>query len=175
MNSSRSISKQQISELFKRFDTHGDGSRLYFHDFYELLKYKSRQENQKVIDISAARFFFSGAAISDPSQISQNEMEYLFSAFNSTDPVEFAKLVFRAIDKDRKGTIGADELQDSTVIFAENSPISTLLAKAVHEIEGTDQRLNYARFIELTTGEVIEAGFDPYDGKLPKSQCCLLI
>lgn len=175
MNSTNSITRSEIADLFKKFDTKGSGNTLSFSDFYEMLKYKSRQENEKVINISAARFFFTGAAISKSTEITQNEVEYLFTAFNSSDPVEFSKLVFRSLDKSRKGTIGTEEIDNSSVIFAENSPITELLSKVEQEIEGTDQRINFARFIELTTGEVIDSGFDPYDGNVQKSKCCILI
>ena len=164
MNVPGSISRSEIANYFKRFDTKGNGTTLTFTDFYEMLKYISRQENENVINISAARFFFTGAAISKPAEITQSEVEYLFTAFNSTDPVEFSKLVFRSLDETRKGTIGSEEIEHSSVIFADDSPITELLSKVEQEIEGTAQRINYARFIELTTGEVIDSGFDPYDG-----------
>lgn len=175
MNSTGTISRSEIADLFKKFDTRGNGTTLSFTDFYEMLKYKSRQEKEDVINISAARFFFTGAAISKSTEITQSEVEYLFTAFNSTDPVEFAKLVFRSLDTTRKGTIGSEEIEHSSVIFSDNSPITELLSKVEQEIEGTDQRINFARFIELTTGEVIDSGFDPYDGNLQKSKCCILI
>lgn len=173
-NSSQMISRSQIAALFKRFDSKGDGTTLSFEDYYEMLKYKSQQENQKVIDISSARFFFTGAALNKSTEITQNEMEYLFSALNSPDPVEFATLLFKCIDKKREGTIGADEIQDALLPFPEISPITTLLRKALQEIEGTEQRLNFARYIELTTGEVIDCGYDPY-GTIRQSKCCFFI
>ena len=178
MNNEKNISRQQISEYFKKFDTKGDGSKLCFHDFYEFLKYQSNQNNNsKGIEISVARFFFNGAVDSDPLWITPSEYEYLQNSLDSSDPVEFAKLVFRGMDKNRVGTIGMEEIQDTQVIFVPNEQnrVSQLLLKAEHEIEGTGQRMNYARFIEVTTGEVIEAGFDPYNDKYPKSKCCIIL
>jgi hypothetical protein len=35
--------------------------------------------------------------------------------------------------------------------------------------------LNYAQVVKLLTNEDIDADTDPYDGRLKKSKCCLLL
>lgn len=175
MLSSVSETKTRIAELWQRFDTHGNPSVLGFNDFYEMLKFKSVEEQVKPFDIATARFFYTGAALQPDKGMTVSEGVFLFKAFSSSEAFDISKLVFRGIDKYRTGTVGADEIADACIIFGDGTPVGEMLAKADKEIEGTNMRLNFARFIEVTTGQVIDKGFDPYDGKIPKSQCCNII
>ena len=171
-----SETEREVSELFEQFDSSGQGLRLNYHDFYRLMELVWKSKKGKELDDDIGRFYFTATAIERPDQVSAKEVSFLLESIDSPDPSAFAQVLFRGIDRNRIGTVGSAELSNAIRLFTnKDNYVVQLLTRAQKPIESTDARLNFARFIEETTGVVIEPGCDPYPGRASgRSSCCIL-
>jgi hypothetical protein len=163
-----------LADLFQRFDSAKRGESLSFDDFYRLFSFHEERTRLESLGRNRVHFYFRGAAVSDPLQITLDEASHLFDAIANPDSVDFANIVFCALDVDRVGTLGEREIASQRSLFPAESRIGEMIVKAEKEVEGTTLRLNHVRFVEITTGTVIQANCDPY-GNVTKSFCCLLL
>jgi hypothetical protein len=164
-----------LPQLFQQFDVTGQGESLAFGEFYKLFSHVRNRARADPVPREIAHFYFLGAARDNPSQITIQEAGHLFDCIDtSPDSVEFATLIFCALDINRVHTIGAQEISSRIALFPPDTKIGAIIARAEKEVEGTTLRLNHARFLEISTGTVIQSNCDPY-GNVTKSVCCLLL
>jgi hypothetical protein len=98
----------------------------------------------------------------------------LFDVFESQDPVLLAQVIVRGADQEKRGSLGHHEISTAACALRTDSRASQMLEKVDHLVDGSELRLNYLRFIEVASGQVIDSGCDSATGKMRTGRCCFL-
>jgi Ca2+-binding EF-hand superfamily protein len=126
-------------------------------------------------DEPTAQLYFDGIDIDASKAVSRNEFKEFVTAALKGDKVYTLKLVFRAFDKDRSRALDKKEVKAISK-YVGNELTDEEVETGLIKITGKrDSTLTYAQVVKLLTGQEIDAATDPYDGKLKKSGCCLLL
>jgi Ca2+-binding EF-hand superfamily protein len=126
-------------------------------------------------DPKKAELYFRGIDIDGSNEVSREEFEDFVKGVLRKDPKYIIKLIFRAFDKDRSSTLQLGEIKEIGEFVGHPLDDATVKAK-IKEITGKEgSALTFAQVVKLLTGETIKEDTDPYDGKLKKSGCCLLL
>jgi Ca2+-binding EF-hand superfamily protein len=166
------MSDEQVNAFLAKFDA-ADAKKkgvLAFADFKVLFA-----EVLNNNDEATAQLYFDGIDIDGSKEVSRDEFKAFVVAALKGDKVYTLKLVFRAFDKDRSKALDAKEVKSvGKYVGAEltDDEIEAGMVKLTGKKNGA---LNYAQLVKLLTGQDIDANTDPYDGKLKKSGCCLLL
>lgn len=122
-----------------------------------------------------AEMYFTGIDIDNSGQVSRDEYEEFVQANLDQDETYLIKMAFRSFDKDRSNSLDSSEIKAiSRYIGREmtDDQISAAMQSYTGKKSGT---LSFAQIVKMITGKDIPEDTDPYDGKLGKSKCCLLL
>jgi Ca2+-binding EF-hand superfamily protein len=166
------MTDEQVAVFLKKFDdadTKKKGT-LDFSAFKILIAQVLANDDEPT-----AQIYFNGIDIDGNKSVSRDEFKDFVSAALKGDKVYSLKLVFRAFDKDRSRALDGKEVKAiGKYVGTEltDDEVEAGLIKLTGKKDGT---LNYAQVVKLLTGQDIDAATDPYDGKLKKSGCCLIL
>jgi Ca2+-binding EF-hand superfamily protein len=164
-----SIRDTKVTEFLQPFDE-ADTRKAGTLDFYAL-----RNLIEEVLgdrDEEMAQMYFKGIDMDGRKTITRGEFKDFINAALNGDKVYMVKLLFRAFDEDRNRALGKCQLKSMSKYFGKelrDAEIDHLLK----EMKGGP--LNFAQVVKVLTGEPIDPITDPYDGRLKKSSCCLLL
>jgi Ca2+-binding EF-hand superfamily protein len=166
------MSEEQVNAFLNKFDV-ADTKKKGVLDFAGFKGLFAEVLNNN--DEAAAQLYFDGIDIDGSKEVSRDEFKAFVVAALKGDKVYTLKLVFRAFDKDRSRALDAKEVKAvGKYVGADltDDEVEAGLLKLTGKKTGA---LNYAQVVKLLTGQDIDAATDPYDGKLKKSGCCLLL
>jgi Ca2+-binding EF-hand superfamily protein len=126
-------------------------------------------------DEATAQLYFNGIDIDGSKAVSRDEFKAFVKAALTGDKVYTLKLVFRAFDKDRSRALDAKEVKEVGKYVGANLTDDEVEAGLLKLTGKKNGALNYAQVVKLLTNQDIDAATDPYDGKLKKSGCCLIL
>jgi Ca2+-binding EF-hand superfamily protein len=126
-------------------------------------------------DESTAHLYFDGIDIDNSKSVSRDEFKDFVVAALKGDKVYTLKLVFRAFDKDRSQALDVAEVKAIGKYVGSQLTDQEVEAGMVRLTGKKNGVLSYAQVVKLLTGQDIEPTTDPYDGKLKKSGCCLIL
>jgi Ca2+-binding EF-hand superfamily protein len=166
------MSEEQVNAFLAKFDA-ADLKKKGVLDFSGFKGLFAEVLNNQ--DEATAQLYFNGIDIDGSKQVSRDEFKDFVVAALKGDKVYTLKLIFRAFDKDRSRALDASEVKAvGKYVGAEltDDEIEAGMVRLTGEKKGA---LNYAQIVKLLTNQDIDAATDPYDGKLKKSGCCLLL
>jgi Ca2+-binding EF-hand superfamily protein len=118
-------------------------------------------------DDEAAELYFNGIDVDGNKVVSKGEFQAFAKAALTKDTTYTLKLVFRAFDKNRNGSLEAAEIKQIGRYVGkelEDQEVQDGIAKLAPGKTG----LNFAQVVKLLTDADIAGDTDPYDGKLKK-------
>jgi Ca2+-binding EF-hand superfamily protein len=166
------MSEEQVNAFLHKFDV-ADTKKKGVLDFTGFKGLFAEVMNNQ--DAEAAQLYFNGIDIDNSKEVSRDEIKAFIVAALTADKVYILKLVFRAFDKDRSRALDAKEIKAVGKYVGNELTDEQIEAALVKHTGKKKGSLNYAQVVKLLTGNDIDAETDPYDGKIKKSGCCLLL
>lgn len=170
------MSDEEIIEKFEKIFDEADvnhSERINSQQFYPLYKQlmDDNSINQKKSDI-----IFRGIDIGETGTISKTEFMQLVKAEVYNDELSQYKLIFRAFDKERLGSLTTDSIVLIGDFTGKKMTKGEAEAVLYNETGSKEGKMTFPVFYKMMTGNDIDPKVDPYDGKLkPNSSCCLII
>lgn len=160
----------KIAEFAKLFDEadKGKDGLLKFEEFNNLIK-KVNGEESTIKDTEA---LFRGADVDGSKGVNKTEFVGLVKSLLGNDKVELTKVLFRAHDKDRSGTLETAEIKSMFEQFGKQ--ITDDEAKKVIEDHGVNGKLDFPSLCKALFNVEVPKGTSAYPDK-KSSKCCLLI
>ena len=158
--------EKKFDELDKKKD--GRMNDVEFNGLYNELEGKECSKEESDV-------MFRGIDIDGSGEVSKEEFMDLVKAIVNGDEMYTYKLIFRAFDKDRSTKLDTEEIMDIIKYCGKEitkEEAEALMEKTTGKKKG---QWSFAMLYNLLTGNTIDEKTDPYDGKLKKSGCCLLI
>jgi Ca2+-binding EF-hand superfamily protein len=166
------MSDEQVEAFLHKFDE-ADKKKKGELDFFNFKVLFAEVLNNN--DEATAKLYFNGIDIDNSQAVSRDEFKAFVKAALTGDKVYTLKLVFRAFDKDRSRALDAAEVKEVGKYVGANLSDEEIAAGMLKLTGKKDGSLNYSQVVKLLTGQDISADTDPYDGKLKKSGCCLIL
>jgi Ca2+-binding EF-hand superfamily protein len=166
------MSEEQVNAFLTKFDA-ADKKKKGVLDFSGFKGLFAEALNNN--DEATAQLYFNGIDIDGSKEVSRDEFKDFVVAALNGDKVYTLKLVFRAFDKDRSRALDATEVKHIGKYVGADLTDEELAAGILKLTGKKNGALSYAQVVKLLTGQDIDAATDPYDGKLKKSGCCLLL
>lgn len=179
--------KAVIHKLFSKYDQSRD-KKLQFDEFVEFIKgcYLADLDQDPEADVNAAaeqyqpnlrqmRFIYEGMDVDGSNDVSEDEICDCFAAMKENNFKWMCKMLFRGADKDNSRKVSIAEIKDCVSMCGKQFSEEEFVQRCKIEIGKEAKELTFAQFYKVITGDTIPADTDPYDGKLKKSKCCLLL
>ena len=153
--------RERFDKYFSKFDEDSSGY-LNLGEFIDFLE----DYNKRELPDEQNEFLFHGIDIDNSGKINKEELWQLVEALNSNNSLYINILFFRAVDKNKSREIDASEF----VKLAKINGYEITEEEAQNQIRKLTSRSNkltFAQFYKVITGEDIPKDTDPYDGKIP--------
>lgn len=169
--------KKKMKTLIKKFDKDSNG-KLRFNEFLKFMKEALEFEETKCF-VKQMRFLYNGIDINSTNDLDEDEILNCIENFKSQNFKYLTKMFFRGADKDHSRKIVIVDVQDAVDNLG-CKPFSKeeFEKKCTQEFGKSKKDLLYWEFYKIFTGEIISkdsTDYDPYDGKIIRSKCCILI
>lgn len=172
-----SLSKSDITNLFKKYDKSGNG-KLDFDEFLNFMKDGLKFEEDKNFT-KQMRFLFDAMDIDGSHNLDQNEVIECITKWKEGNFKWISKMIFRGADINRSKKVSIEELKRACNNLGKSFNIDDFEKQCKLEFGSKKKELEYWEFYKIISGETIDKNSndaDPYDGKLQtESKCCLLI
>jgi Ca2+-binding EF-hand superfamily protein len=158
-------------EKFDEYD-HQKSGHIGIDEF--LLLYRDCECDQNKTK-EEAQITFNALDISNQNCISKEEFVYLAKSIKSEDKNYLYKMLFKAFDKNRSKFLEADELIDYMKFCKKHITKAQAEVIIKNKNHGNGKGISFAQLYKFLTHQEIDPNTDPYDGKLLKRGCCLLL